>query len=146
VIHTVGPNYSAGQTDRGLLTYCYRRALEVAYELRVTLEVSAVEGSEVHTRVSSPAPSATNKGLNLPGAAVSVPALSEKDRADLRFALRHGVDAIALSFVCSADDAAEVRRIMAEEGVVRPVIAKVEKPQANLAGIVRGFDAVMVAG
>jgi pyruvate kinase len=79
--------------------------------------------------------------------AVSVPALSEKDKQDLRWALRLGVDFIALSFVRSADDAADVRAIMAEEGVRVPVIAKIEKPQALEAidSIIDAFDGIMVA-
>ena len=88
-----------------------------------------------------------HKGINLPGVAVSVPALSEKDVDDLRWALRTSVDFIALSFVRSAADAEDVRRIMREEGVMLPVIAKIEKPQAidNLDEIIEAFDAFMVA-
>ena len=88
-----------------------------------------------------------HKGLNLPGVAISVPALSDKDEADLRWALRTGFDAIALSFVRSGRDIEDVHRIMDEEGRRLPVIAKVEKPQAvhNIEGIVRAFDGIMVA-
>ena len=71
-----------------------------------------------------------HKGINLPGVAVSVPALSEKDIEDLRFALRLTVDFVALSFVRSASDVDDVRRVMDEVGVHLPVIAKIEKPQA----------------
>ena len=71
-----------------------------------------------------------NKGINLPGVAVSVPALSEKDVEDLRLALRLGVDFVALSFVRSATDVDDVRKVMDEEGRRVPVIAKIEKPQA----------------
>jgi pyruvate kinase len=88
-----------------------------------------------------------HKGLNLPGVAVSVPAMSDKDEADLRWGLRVGADLIALSFVRSAADVDDVRRIMDEEGIRVPVIAKIEKPQAvdNLEEIVRAFDGIMVA-
>ncbi|MBB2987787.1 pyruvate kinase [Terracoccus luteus] len=88
-----------------------------------------------------------NKGINLPGVAVSVPALSEKDVDDLRFAMRLGADMIALSFVRSADDIVDVHAIMDEFGFRIPVIAKIEKPQAvaNLPEIVRAFDGIMVA-
>ena len=88
-----------------------------------------------------------NKGINLPGVAVSVPAMSEKDVADLRWALRLGVDMIALSFVRRADDLLDVQRIMDDEGVRLPVLAKIEKPQAvdNLEAIVDAFDGIMVA-
>ncbi|HLS15474.1 MAG TPA: pyruvate kinase, partial [Beutenbergiaceae bacterium] len=88
-----------------------------------------------------------NKGLNLPGVAVNVPALTEKDAEDLRWALRMGADVIALSFVRSGADYEHVAAIMAEEGRKVPVIAKIEKPQAvdNLAEIVDAFDGIMVA-
>ena len=88
-----------------------------------------------------------HKGLNLPGVAVSVPALSEKDIDDLRWALRIGADVIALSFVRSAPDIDDVHRIMDEEGRRLPVIAKIEKPQAvdNIDDIVAAFDGIMVA-
>jgi len=88
-----------------------------------------------------------HKGINLPGVAVSVPALSEKDIADLRFALHLTVDFVALSFVRDAKDVEDVRRIMDEEGVHLPVIAKIEKPQAieNLDEVIAAFDGFMVA-
>ncbi|TDC62723.1 pyruvate kinase, partial [Streptomyces hainanensis] len=114
---------------------------------RVALEVTAVEGPEVRTVVVEGGLVSDHKGLNLPGVAVSVPALSHKDIEDLRWALRTGVDVIALSFVRSGDDIKDVHRVMAEEGRFLPVIAKIEKPQAeeNLRDIVDAFDGIMVA-
>ncbi|WP_129839152.1 pyruvate kinase [Streptomyces sp. RFCAC02] len=114
---------------------------------RVALEVTAVEGADVRTVVVEGGLVSDHKGLNLPGVAVSVPALSTKDIDDLRWALRGGADLIALSFVRSGDDIKDVHRVMAEEGRFLPVIAKIEKPQAeeNLADIVGAFDGIMVA-
>ncbi|MGC0250549.1 pyruvate kinase [Pseudactinotalea sp. Z1748] len=114
---------------------------------RVAVRVTEVNGPRVVTRVEVPGPVSNNKGLNLPGVAVNVPALSEKDAEDLRWALRLGADMIALSFVRSAADYDDVKAIMDEEGRTVPVIAKIEKPQAvdNLAEIVDAFDAIMVA-
>ncbi len=114
---------------------------------RVELVVTKVEGSNVHTVVREGGRVSDNKGFNLPGAAMSVPAMSDKDRDDLRWALRTGADLIALSFVRSAADVADVHAIMDEEGVRLPVLAKVEKPQAieNLEEIIAAFDGVMVA-
>ncbi|HYO40165.1 MAG TPA: pyruvate kinase [Nocardioidaceae bacterium] len=114
---------------------------------RVRLEVLTVDGSDVLTRVRVAGPVSNNKGINLPGVAVSVPALSDKDVEDLRWALHMTVDFIALSFVRSAADADDVRAIMREEGVFLPVIAKIEKPQAidNIEEIVDAFDGFMVA-
>jgi pyruvate kinase len=114
---------------------------------KVRLAVTAVNGTDVETTVVVPGPVSNNKGINLPGVAVSVPALSEKDIEDLRWALHMRVDFIALSFVRSAKDADDVRRIMAEEGIYLPVIAKIEKPQAieNLDEVIKAFDGFMVA-
>ncbi|MEV0157556.1 pyruvate kinase [Micromonospora sp. NPDC050686] len=114
---------------------------------RVAVEVSEVAGNDIRVLVTEGGPVSNNKGVSLPNVAVSVPALSDKDAADLRFALGLGVDLIALSFVRSADDIKLVHSIMAEEGVHRPVLAKVEKPEAvdNLEAIVLAFDGVMVA-
>ena len=113
----------------------------------VRLEVTAVEGQDVRTRVVVGGTISDHKGINLPGVAVSVPALSEKDKEDLRWALHQTVDFIALSFVRSADDVEDVRTVMREEGIFLPVIAKIEKPQAidNIEAIVDAFDGFMVA-
>lgn len=114
---------------------------------RLSLEVEEVTGSDVVTRVLEGGTVSDNKGINLPGAAVSVPAMSDKDVEDLRWALHTGADMIALSFVRSADDIVEVHKIMDSEGIRLPVIAKIEKPQAveNLEEIVEAFDGIMVA-
>ena len=114
---------------------------------KLRLRVVKVEGEDVTTRVEVGGKVSDHKGLNLPGVAVSVPAMSQKDVDDLRWALRTGVDFVALSFVRSAADVEDVRRIMREEDVMLPVIAKIEKPQAidNLDEVVEAFDAFMVA-
>ncbi|WP_333769178.1 pyruvate kinase [Streptomyces sp. IBSBF 2435] len=113
----------------------------------VALRVIEVDGPRVRALVVEGGVVSDHKGINLPGAAVNVPALSDKDIDDLRFALRMGVDMVALSFVRDAKDVRDVHRVMDEEGVRVPVIAKVEKPQAvrNMEDIVAAFDAVMVA-
>ncbi|GAA2472787.1 pyruvate kinase [Streptomyces thermolineatus] len=113
----------------------------------VALEVVEVDGPRVRTRVVEGGVLSNNKGINLPGAAVNVPALSEKDKEDLRFALRMGVDMVALSFVRNAADVDDVHAVMDEVGIRRPVIAKIEKPQAveAMEEIVLAFDGVMVA-
>jgi pyruvate kinase len=115
---------------------------------KVRLDVLRVENdTDVVTRVEVPGPVSNHKGINLPGVAVSVPAMSDKDIADLRWALHMTVDFIALSFVRSAADVDDVRKVMQEEGVFLPVIAKIEKPQAidNIEEIVDAFDGFMVA-
>ena len=114
---------------------------------KVGLEVLEVTSDSVVTKVTEAGTVSDNKGINLPGVAVSVPALSEKDISDLRWALKQGVDMIALSFVRSAADIVDVHQIMDQEGRRIPVIAKIEKPQAveNLQEIIDAFDGIMVA-
>ena len=98
-------------------------------------------------RVTEGGPVSDNKGLSLPGMNVSVPAMSDKDCADLAFALGLRVDIIALSFVRSPADIDQVHKIMDETGARLPVVAKLEKPEAvdNLEAIVLAFDGIMVA-
>ena len=114
---------------------------------KVRLKATDVSGNVVTTEVEIPGILSNNKGINLPGVAVNVPALSEKDEVDLRWALKIGVDMIALSFVRNASDIVRVHEIMKEEGRTLPVIAKIEKPQAveNLEEIIDAFDGIMVA-
>ncbi|SDD10218.1 pyruvate kinase [Geodermatophilus telluris] len=114
---------------------------------KLALSVVAVDGPDVWCLVVEGGQVSNNKGLSLPGVAVSVPALSEKDEEDLRFALHLSVDFIALSFVRSPADAELVRDVMRQEDIYLPVIAKLEKPEAveNLEAIVEAFDGIMVA-
>uniref|UniRef100_UPI00241C6D09 pyruvate kinase n=1 Tax=Thermobifida fusca TaxID=2021 RepID=UPI00241C6D09 len=114
---------------------------------RVVLECVKSTSTDVHTRVIVGGPVSNHKGLNLPGVSVAVPALTEKDERDLRWALEQGVDMVALSFVRSPADAEDVHRVMDEMGVHVPLIAKIEKPQAveRLQDIIEAFDGVMVA-
>ena len=116
-------------------------------DVKIRLRVLEVGDTDVRCEVLVGGRVSNNKGINLPGVAVSVPALSAKDEADLRFALSLSVDFVALSFVRDAQDAEDVRRIMREEGVLVPVIAKIEKPQAidNLDEVIAAFDGFMVA-
>lgn len=114
---------------------------------RIGLRATAVDATTVTCVVEVGGPVSNNKGINLPGVAVNVPALSDKDEDDLRWALKLGADMIALSFVRNAKDIVRVHEIMAEEGRFVPTIAKIEKPQAveNLEEIIDAFDGVMVA-
>jgi pyruvate kinase len=114
---------------------------------KVKVKVVSTDGVRVVTECVVAGPVSNNKGINLPGVAVNVPALSEKDEDDLRWGLKLGADYIALSFVRNAADVKRVHEIMAEEGRRVPVIAKIEKPQAvdNLEEIINAFDGIMVA-
>jgi pyruvate kinase len=88
-----------------------------------------------------------HKGINLPGVALSIPALTQKDRQDLEFGLHHGIDAVAASFVRTAADVRMIKRIIAAHETDVPLIAKLEKPQAidHLEEILEAADGVMVA-
>ncbi len=143
----LGDVTQCGTTHKGLPGDCNPGDTVLVDDGKVKLEVVEVQGQRVHTRVVEGGMVSNNKGINLPGVAVSVPALSEKDMEDLRWALRIGVDFVFLSFVRSAEDVNDVHAIMDEMGRRIPVLAKVEKPQAveNLEGIVDAFDGVMVA-
>ncbi len=142
-----GTKELVGTTFKGLPADCRPGDRLLIDDGNVGLRVVSVTDTDVVTRVEIPGEVSDHKGLNLPGVAVSVPALSEKDKEDLRWALRHGADFVALSFVRDAADVGDVRAIMIEEGRFVPVIAKIEKPQAveNLPEIVKAFDGIMVA-
>ena len=142
-----GTKERVGTTYKGLPGDCKPGDRILIDDGKVTVEVIEVKGNDVVTKCIEPGAVSNNKGINLPGVAVSVPALSEKDREDLRWGLRAGADFIALSFVRNAADIDDVHKIMDEEGIRRPVIAKIEKPQAvdNLEEIVNAFDGIMVA-
>ena len=142
-----GTKDRVGTTYKGLPGDCKAGDRILIDDGKVTVEVTSVTKTDVITKVIEPGAVSNNKGINLPGVAVSVPALSEKDIDDLRWGLKAGADFIALSFVRSADDIKDVHRIMDEERIRVPVIAKIEKPQAvaNLEGIVAAFDGIMVA-
>jgi pyruvate kinase len=142
-----GTKERVGTTYKGLPGDCKPGDRILIDDGKVTVEVTEVKGNDVITKVIEPGAVSNNKGINLPGVAVSVPALSEKDKEDLRWGLNAGADFIALSFVRSAEDIVDVHKIMDEVGIRVPVIAKIEKPQAvaNLQEIVNAFDGIMVA-
>jgi len=144
---TPGTKELVGTTFKGLVGDVEPGDTLLVDDGKVRLEAVSKDATTVTTKVVVGGMVSNNKGINLPGVAVSVPALSEKDEDDLRWALKLGVDYIALSFVRNAEDVIRVREIMAEEGISKPVIAKVEKPQAvdALEGIVDSFDGIMVA-
>ena len=144
---TQGDRHLCGTTYPGLAADVTTGERILVDDGKVALQVTAVDGPRVHTLVIEGGMVSDHKGLNLPGVAVSVPALSDKDEEDLRWALRTGADIIALSFVRSGRDIDDVHRIMDEEGRRLPVIAKIEKPQAvdNIDDIVAAFDGIMVA-
>ena len=142
-----GDQNIVGTTHDGLPTDVMAGDLILVDDGRIRLRVTDVGETDVQTVVEIGGQVSDHKGINLPGVDVSVPALSEKDLEDLRWALHLCVDMVALSFVRSSRDVDDVRRVMVEEGRELPVIAKIEKPQAveNLDEIIAAFDGFMVA-
>jgi pyruvate kinase len=111
------------------------------------LRVCALHGNDVECEVINGGLLGEHKGINLPGALLSTPSLTDKDREDLAFGLKHGVDIVALSFVRTADDVRAARKLIGTQAGAPPLIAKLEKPQAieHLEEILQAADAVMVA-
>jgi pyruvate kinase len=121
----------------------------------IELRVRTIRGADVVCDVLNGGMLGEHKGINLPGVALSIPAMTVKDRKDLEFGLKHGVDMVALSFVRTASDVQMVKQIISSQGAPHgpnhgrdtPVIAKLEKPQAidHLEEILEAADGVMVA-
>jgi pyruvate kinase len=116
----------------------------------IELEVSEVQDSEILTKVVIGGVLFSNKGINLPHASLAIPAITEKDREDLKFALEEQVDWIALSFVRTAEEVLELKDLIREDsafGRSTPVIAKIEKPEAvdKIDAIIKAADGIMVA-
>jgi len=112
---------------------------------KVSLRAVQVTATDIITEAVEGGVISNNKGINLPGVAVNVPAMSDKDKADLRWGLNLRADMIALSFVRSAKDLDDVHAIMDEVGVRLPVIAKVEASDCANA-VLDGADAIMLSG
>ena len=143
-----GDRHEASTTYQGLADDVRAGDRILIDDGNVQVDVTGVAGTRVRTRVVVGGRVSDHKGINLPGIAVSAPALTAKDQEDLRWALAAGVDIVALSFVRSPDDAMLARKIMNEVGRSRvPLIAKIEKPEAVrvLPEIVDAFDGIMVA-
>ncbi|MBQ7221444.1 MAG: pyruvate kinase [Synergistaceae bacterium] len=113
----------------------------------LNLEVEKVDGDEVTCKIIVGGPLRNTKGINLPGADITMPALSDKDKQDIAWGIQHGMEYLAVSFVKTAKDILEVRKLIQEYGSGMKVLAKIETKQAvdNIAEIVDVVDGVMVA-
>jgi len=147
--------FAGDGTKPGEVGVTFDRLAEVAFpgqELliadgAVRVRVTDVRGGRVETRVEVGGLVSAGKGVNLPGIQLPIPSMTEKDEADLEFALEHGADYVALSFVRTADDVAGLRERIDAAGARARVIAKIEKAEAieRLEEIVEAADGVMVA-
>ena len=111
------------------------------------LEVQKITGTDIHCRVIRGGELSEKKGINVPGAKLSVRSITDKDKEDLATGIKEGVDFIAISFIRTEDDVLSVKDILKQEGKSIPVIAKIEKPEAvdNLSDILKVADGIMVA-
>jgi len=116
-------------------------------DAKLEFKVVSTSLTEIVTRVVIGGALGSNKGFTVPGADYDVPGVTEKDKADLRFGLEHGIDWVASSFVRGAEDIKPLKRVMREVGTRAPVIAKIERPEAvrNILQIIEAYDGVMVA-
>ena len=144
--------------DRGRVSTTYRNLTQdvrqgdsiLLDDGKIRLKAVRVKGNDVQCSVEVGGTLSAHKGINLPGVAVSMPSLTEKDRRDLEFGLKQGVDYVALSFVRTSGDIRELREVMTgltDKGQVPPIIAKIEKPQgvSGIDQIIGEADGIMIA-
>ena len=114
---------------------------------QITLTVDAIDGTRVHTTVLNGGILSDHKGINLKGGGLSAPALTEKDREDIRFAAELGLDFLAVSFVRTADEVIRARDLMTEAGGRMLIVAKIERTEAVacIDSIIEATDIIMVA-
>ncbi len=143
----------AGTAERASVTHPeYLRQVQPGDQIwmddgLIQLRVEQAADDDVCCRVVAGGRLSDHKGISLPHVALPVSCLTDKDREDLRFGIAHGVDSVAVSFVRSAADIAEVRKFLRDQGADLPIVAKLERQEivANLPGILTMVDAVMVA-
>ena len=148
-----GPVEQDGDTARVTTTYakltsdCETGDRILLDDGNIELTVAGSDGDVLMTTVVQGGLLSSNKGINIPGRKLAVPALTDRDRVDLEFALELGVDLVALSFVRNPEDLEEARAIMRAKDRQVPLIAKIEKPEAvdRLDEIVASADGIMVA-
>jgi pyruvate kinase len=143
----VGTSALISTDFRGLAREVEPGARVLLSDGRIELKVRAIHGDDVECEVVNGGPLGEHQGINLPGAALALPVLTDKDKRDLEFGLKQKIDVIALSFVRSAEDVRTAKTLMRELGKSVPIISKLEKPQAieRLEEILEVTNGVMIA-
>lgn len=144
---TEGDEQCVGLTYKDLAQDVSRGDTLLLDDGAIVLWVSEVEGSKVRCKVVVGGKLSNNKGINKQGGGLSAPALTDKDKADIKFAAEIDADYLAVSFVRSADDVREARRLLEEAGGQGGIIAKIERAEAldSIKEIIEASDAIMVA-
>ncbi|HAS17724.1 MAG TPA: pyruvate kinase [Nitrospiraceae bacterium] len=142
-----GDNKEVSTNYEGLPKDLNRGARILLDDGLLELEVQNTTEKDIYCTVIRGGELSEKKGINLPGAALSLPSLTDKDREDLATGIKEGVDFIAISFIRTSEDVQVVKNILEHEGASIPVIAKIEKPEAveNLEAILKVADGIMVA-
>ena len=142
-----GTKECVGLTYKSLPGEVYEGSTLVLDDGRIVLQITRVEGSRIHTRVLTGGVLSNNKGINLRGGGLTAPALTDKDREDIKLAAELSVDYLAVSFPRDAADIIETRDLLRAAGGDGDICAKIERPEAldNIAEILDASDAIMIA-
>ncbi|MDO8682012.1 MAG: pyruvate kinase [Armatimonadota bacterium] len=142
-----GDSHEANLPHPELISQVKKGALIFADDAKLEFKVISVTDTDIVTKVIIGGPLGSRKGITVPGAALPIAALTEKDKADLKFGLKAGVDWVAMSFVRSHLDIEPIHKIMEDAGISAPVIAKIERPEAvrDIDAIIAAFDGIMIA-
>lgn len=142
-----GDETAVGITYKALVTDSKSGDILLLDDGRIVLRVEAVSGSKIHTKVVVGGELSNNKGINRQGGGLSAPAITEKDREDIKTATKIGVDYIAVSFPRSGEDIHEARRLLQEAGCTAHIVAKIERAEAIecIREIIQASDAIMIA-
>ncbi len=140
-----GDETRVGSTYKGLAGDVYPGMDLLLDDGNMALRVESVKGNDIHTTVVVGGVLKNNKGINVPQAELSVPAMSDKDVEDMAFGAELGVDWVALSFVRSRDDLLLARHYLSRYGSKAKLMAKIEKPQAvdRFEDILKEVDGIM---
>lgn len=130
-----------------LLKQLKKNQLIYVDDAKLEFKITAVNGTDIESKVIIGGDLGSNKGFTIPGASFDLLGVTDKDKDDLRFGLEHGVDWVASSFVRSAEDIMPLKKVMREVGKRVPVIAKIERPEAvkDILNIIETYDGIMVA-